>query len=97
MADTLAAENAKDPFRLPSVEVLREIERKQDERAKAIRERRRKQSVKEGGGDEEKIVAAEIIQRNYRGHRDRRAMKGFGLDPSTRWMEALKDGESVAI
>jgi hypothetical protein len=35
----------------------------------------------------ERRAAAGIIQRNYRGHRTRRQMKGLGLDPSTRWME----------
>jgi hypothetical protein len=37
--------------------------------------------------------AAVIIQRNYRGHRTRRAMEGRSLDPSVRWIEALRDGE----
>jgi hypothetical protein len=36
---------------------------------------------------DERTHAATIIQRNYRGHRDRRALKGHGLDPSTRWLE----------
>jgi hypothetical protein len=35
-----------------------------------------------------------MIQRNYRGHRTRRAMQGRGLDPSVRWIEALKEGVS---
>lgn len=81
MAETV--ENAKDPFQLPSVEVLKEIEKKQDERAKAIREKRRGQ----GHVPDERSAAAEVIQRNYRGHRERRAMMGLGLDPGTRWME----------
>lgn len=89
MAETASLANAKDPFQLPSAEVLREIERKQDERAQAIRERRRRnhKGVKDDTDDGGRTAAAEIIQRNYRGHRERRAMKGFGLDPGTRWME----------
>lgn len=77
----------KDPFELPSKEVLKEIERKQNERAKAIRERKAREAKGNGGGDEERTSAAEMIQRNYRGHRERRALKGFGLDSGTRWME----------
>lgn len=32
-------------------------------------------------------AAAEPIQRNYRGYRERRQLQGLGLDPSTRWLE----------
>ena len=39
----------------------------------------------------EEQKAAELIQRNYRGYRERRQMKGMGLDASTRWLEALKE------
>lgn len=85
MADCFQ-ESAKDPFRLPSKEVLQEIERKQNERAAAIRERRLKDSEE---GNDERSAAAGIIQRNYRGHRERRALNGFGLDPGTRWMEVI--------
>ncbi|KXT15666.1 hypothetical protein AC579_6137 [Pseudocercospora musae] len=81
---------ARRPLDLPPPEQLREIERKQNERAAEIRARRRRESA---GGGGERTNAAEIIQRNYRGHRDRRALKGHGLDPSTRWLEALKDAE----
>ena len=40
---------------------------------------------------EERRKAAKIIQRNYRGHRERRALDGMSLDPSTRWVEAIKE------
>lgn len=39
----------------------------------------------------EEQKAAELIQRNYRGYRERRQMKGMGMDASTRWLEALKE------
>lgn len=86
MADTIAK---KDPFALPSNEALGEIERKQNERAKEIRERRMRElkDVAGADGNEERNKAAEMIQRNYRGHRERRALKGFGLDSGSRWME----------
>jgi hypothetical protein len=31
--------------------------------------------------------AAQMIQRNYRGYRERRQLKGIGLDASARWAE----------
>jgi len=52
----------------------------------------------EGNGDasgnmseEERRRAAISIQRNYRGHRERRMLDGLSLDPSTRWVEAVKE------
>lgn len=36
-------------------------------------------------------------QRNYRGYRSRRQMNGLGLDPSTRWDEAIKEGQYFPI
>jgi hypothetical protein len=41
--------------------------------------------------NEERERAAELIQRNYRGHRERRMMAGLSLDPGTRWKEAIKE------
>ena len=32
-------------------------------------------------------AAARVLQRTYRGHRERRQLRGLGLDPSTRWTE----------
>ncbi|CAK4031345.1 IQ domain-containing IQM4-like [Lecanosticta acicola] len=89
-----AKEEKKEPVGLPSAEVLREIERKQEERAKEIRDRRlREVQTKLDAESEARDSAATVIQRNYRGHRERRALKGYGLDPSTRWLEAVKDAE----
>lgn len=70
-----------DPLALPSPEKLREIEQRQNERAKETRAKRQRASV------DERTHAAEIIQRNYRGHQTRRELKGYALDPSTRWLE----------
>ncbi|KAF4636683.1 hypothetical protein G7Y89_g1401 [Cudoniella acicularis] len=39
----------------------------------------------------ERERAASLIQRNYRGHRERRMLAGMSLDPSTRWVEAIKE------
>jgi len=44
-----------------------------------------------GLSDAERTRAAALIQRNYRGHRERRMLEGMSLDPSTRWVEAVKE------
>lgn len=77
---------------LPSPEKLREIARRQDERALEIRARRQRAST-----IDERTHAAQIIQRHYRGHQTRRVLKGYALDPSTRWLEALKDANYSRI
>ena len=89
----------KNPLALPSPEILAEIARRQDARAAEIQAARlaRRQSKKGESAsvteDQSRSDAAVIIQRNYRGHRTRRAMEGRSLDPSVRWIEALRDGE----
>jgi hypothetical protein len=88
----------QNPYVLPPAERLRQIEAKQDEQAKRIKARRaeelQRQTTKEQQATSNaQSHAAEVIQRNYRGYRDRRALKGFGLDPSTRWIEAIKEGK----
>lgn len=79
-----------DPLALPAPEVLADIARKQDARAAEMRaaraERRRSKEIA-GSEDQSRSNAAVMIQRNYRGHRTRRAMEGFSTDPSTRWIE----------
>ncbi|KAL8831664.1 MAG: hypothetical protein Q9191_000742 [Dirinaria sp. TL-2023a] len=37
--------------------------------------------------------AARTLQRTYRGHRERRQLAGLSLDPSTRWVEAIKEAQ----
>lgn len=83
-----AAENnhERDALWLPPAGVLGEIARKQEERAKEIREKRQREAGSIGAEDE-RTNAATTIQKNYRGHRERRALGGYGLSPSTRWLE----------
>lgn len=45
------------------------------------------QSSHEQGNDQEQQKAAQLIQRNYRGYRERRQLNGIGLDASARWAE----------
>jgi hypothetical protein len=68
------------------------------ERIASIQEKKEVEAIKkrlsEDHADldsEERERAAELIQRNYRGHRERRMLAGMSLDPSTRWVEAIKE------
>ncbi|KAK8181882.1 uncharacterized protein BKA78DRAFT_326942 [Phyllosticta capitalensis] len=63
---------------VPPKEQLRAIAKAQDEKHHALR-------AKGDHGEEE--VAAKLIQRNYRGYRERRQLEGLRLDASTRWIE----------
>ncbi|KEQ82248.1 hypothetical protein M438DRAFT_301136 [Aureobasidium pullulans EXF-150] len=79
-------------YELPSKEKLREIAARQDAKEKEIKEaRQRRLSTCDQPLDEQE-AAAEIIQRNYRGYRQRREMRGLGLSASTRWFDAVKEG-----
>jgi hypothetical protein len=79
-------EQRQDPFAIPSPEILHEIERRQTENEQSSRQKRAESLA----ASDEQIAAAKVIQRNYRGHRTRRALAGHGLDPGTRWMEVCK-------
>jgi hypothetical protein len=87
---------SNDPLALPAPEVLAEIARKQEARAAEIRAARAAQRHSKDGGsvseEQTRNNAALLIQKNYRGYKTRRAMQGRGLDPSVRWIEALKEG-----
>ncbi|KAI7360239.1 hypothetical protein KC320_g255 [Hortaea werneckii] len=88
------ADKQSDPLALPSPEKLKEIAAKQDVQAQKIRERRAAQThTRASVATERRTNAAELIQRNYRGYRQRRQMQGYAIDPSTRWLEALKEAK----
>lgn len=38
-------------------------------------------------GSKEQEQAAQLIQKNYRGYRERRQLQGMGLDATSRWSE----------
>ena len=42
--------------------------------------------------ERERAAAAQLIQRRYRGYRERRQLNGFGLDSSSRWAEVRRTG-----
>jgi len=74
----------------PTEEEMERIGRVQEAKEEEII-RRRISTENLGLSDEEKTKAAALIQRNYRGYRERRQMRGMGLDPSSRWIEALRE------
>lgn len=43
--------------------------------------------------DQRETDAARVLQRTYRGYRERRQLAGLSLDPSTRWTEAIKEAQ----
>lgn len=45
------------------------------------------QSLSGQDNDQAQQKAAQLIQRNYRGYRERRQLQGIGLDASARWAE----------
>ena len=65
----------------PSRERIAEIAAKQDAKAAARKTAQRKRK------SHEEEQAAQMIQRNYRGYRERRQLAGMSLDPSARWVE----------
>lgn len=79
-----------DHLSLPPADKLREIAARQDAAEREILARRKaaQKDARSGDQDEKKHsrdAAAQVIQRNYRGYRERRELKGHGLSPSVRW------------
>ncbi|KAL3422152.1 IQ calmodulin-binding motif domain protein [Phlyctema vagabunda] len=71
----------------PTKESMEKISTVQEAKEEEITQKRLSQELNE----EERAKAAGLIQRNYRGHRERRQLAGLSLDPSTRWTEAIKE------
>ena len=71
---------------VPSQEKMNEIAQVQQQKEGEWESKRRKSDATE------RDKAAELIQRNYRGYRERRIMKGMSLSPSTRWNSADESG-----
>lgn len=68
-------------LQLPSRDELEAIARRQDAKHEAM------QAAKSQSLRDEEEAAAALIQRNYRGYKQRRELAGMGLDASTRWVE----------
>ncbi|KFY27606.1 hypothetical protein V493_03400, partial [Pseudogymnoascus sp. VKM F-4281 (FW-2241)] len=81
--DSLTVPPASELARIESVQIQKEDEKLRNSNGSSDR-----RFSEEGKGRD---AAAELIQRNYRGYRERRQMRGFGLDPGSRWVEAFKE------
>ncbi|QSZ37484.1 hypothetical protein DSL72_008582 [Monilinia vaccinii-corymbosi] len=74
---------------MPPLEVLQKISH--------VQEQKEVEAIAKRLGDDpdlsenERRKAAILIQRNYRGHRERRILEGKRLDVGTRWVEAVKE------
>lgn len=73
--DTLVRPTAAELQRISNIQVEKEGE---------IDRKYQRHTIKEHD-------AAKLIQRAYRGHRERRQLNGLSLDPSSRWQDALKE------
>ena len=74
----------------PSQELVQQITRAQEKKEEeVIMKNLSAESLH--GSDKRRREAAAIIQRHYRGHRERRMLNGLSLDPSARWIEAVKE------
>jgi len=80
-----------DSLETPTHEMVEKISEVQERKEEEVMTKNLKQNPELN--DEEREKAAGLIQRNYRGHRERRMLAGFSLDPSTRWVEAVKEAK----
>ncbi|OAF58271.1 hypothetical protein VC83_06420 [Pseudogymnoascus destructans] len=85
--DSLPVPPPSELARIESVQIQKEDEKTHRQSLDADSSDHRRLS--EGGRG--RNAAAELIQRNYRGYRERRQMRGWGLDPGSRWVEAFKE------
>ncbi|CAG8972966.1 hypothetical protein HYALB_00008326 [Hymenoscyphus albidus] len=79
-----------DSLELPSHEMVEKISKVQEHKEEEVLKKNLKAEQPELSEDE-RTRAAGLIQRNYRGHRERRMLNGMSLDPSSRWVEAVKE------
>lgn len=81
---TMSHKEYLDSLHRPSAADTRRISDIQAQREREI-------DAKYHGHTAEEHHAAARIQKAYRGHRDRRQLDGLTLDPSARWVEAIKE------
>ncbi|KAK1247262.1 hypothetical protein MKX07_002171 [Trichoderma sp. CBMAI-0711] len=104
---TLTSSSAKsqqylDSLIPPSREQFERIAHLQEEKEEEIRQRVKEQKRRshqesrrslQSDRSDERSDAARVIQKTFRGYRARRAMDGFTLDPSTRWITAIREAQ----
>ncbi|KAK4692739.1 hypothetical protein P7C71_g4521, partial [Lecanoromycetidae sp. Uapishka_2] len=65
----------------------------EDKKYEFQRQYKHAESLKNDELERTKLAAAQTLQKNYRGYRARRELKGLSLDPSSRWIEAVKEAQ----
>lgn len=78
---------------VPTPEMVERIAAIQEAKEAELLRRRRSEHGNPALDGTELERAASLIQRNYRGHRERRMLAGLSLDPTTRWREAVKEAQ----
>jgi hypothetical protein len=76
--------------------MVQKITQLQEGKEEGIIRKHLKDGLQKGHPDlseDERERAAGLIQRNYRGHRERRMLAGMSLDPSSRWVEAVREAQ----
>ncbi|OBT55785.1 hypothetical protein VE04_04283 [Pseudogymnoascus sp. 24MN13] len=86
--DSLPVPPPSELARIEYVQIQKEEDEKKAHRQSLSADTPEHRHSEEGRG---RNAAAELIQRNYRGYRERRQMRGWGLDPGSRWVEAFKE------
>ncbi|RFU77709.1 iq calmodulin-binding motif [Trichoderma arundinaceum] len=86
----------------PSRDQFEHIAHVQESKEEEIRQRVREQRHRshqesrrslQSNRSDERSDAARVIQKTFRGYRARREMSGFTLDPSTRWITAIREAQ----
>lgn len=75
----------------PSSEEITRISSVQEEKEEEILAKKYTIDQIYNMSDEERAKAAGTIQRNYRGYRARRELNGMSIDPTSRWIEAIRE------
>ncbi|PNY26768.1 Uncharacterized protein TCAP_03296 [Tolypocladium capitatum] len=80
----------------PDKDGFERIAHSQAEKEGAARRRAKQQKrepLSSASSRDERADAARVIQKTFRGYRARRAMQGFGLDATTRWVTAIREAQ----
>ncbi|KAH6609420.1 hypothetical protein Trco_002766 [Trichoderma cornu-damae] len=86
----------------PSRDQFERIAHVQEEKEEEIRQRVKQQKHRshhesrqslQSSKSDERSDAARVIQKTFRGYRARREMSGLSLDPSTRWITAIREAQ----
>ena len=72
-----------------SINEMNSIAEIQDEKEREILKKYQSTNQTQDGRQlqHQESAAARVLQRTYRGHKERRQLRGLSLDPSTRWTE----------